>query len=74
LVKLVVLEVAVRVNNTGCPSGTRSWKGWESNRNVEKRLCISCVFTMTFSKNTTTRYSLRSRPRTRHVNKNSTSL
>jgi len=28
--KLIVLEEVVRFDNTGCPSGTRSWKGWES--------------------------------------------
>jgi len=27
--KLVVLEEVVRVDNTGCPSGTRSKKGCE---------------------------------------------
>jgi len=26
---MVVLEEVVRVDNMGCPSGTRSWKGWE---------------------------------------------
>jgi len=29
LIKLVVLGDVARVDNTRCPSGTRSWKGWE---------------------------------------------
>jgi len=27
--KLVVLDEMLRVENTGRPRGTRSWKGWE---------------------------------------------
>jgi len=27
--KLVVLEEVIRVDNTGCPSGMRSYEGWE---------------------------------------------
>jgi len=29
LIKLVVLEEVVQFENMVCPSGTRSWKGWE---------------------------------------------
>jgi len=32
--KLVVLEDVVHIDNTGCSSGTRSQKGWESRSNI----------------------------------------